>query len=396
MRKAAIAATTALFVLLLVTPTHADKLVLLRGRVLTGCVVGPKTPAANLAPNGLITFDLGDSVVIPDSTKLDKKIVFSRQRTYPLDSLTFITLEFDDHEESYTRDEIKARSLTRTPLSLGIGANLNFLDGIKLSNLYADLDLYLPDTFHDSSPKWRELTADVHKNAKGERSKNELFAKGVEKLAWWALPSGFSLGMEQGRLVGRDTSRVLRVQLSDDSAGVKHFRDTTYTLKRDDKSDVTTLSFGVYWSLWHKRDLDHRVSVFLVLLNEMRRVEFSSTPGAVAGTNQATIPLSDSDKRESTVSFGFAGAVSTKEFEARVISTIKNNQRDDHWRAYLVQGRLISNRYGIMLGGEARGLGMPPRISGDTRHFPEFEVYAAKMFALDKLLDFVTGPASSK
>jgi hypothetical protein len=32
---------------------------------------------------------------------------------------------------------------------------------------------------------------------------------------------------------------------------------------------------------------------------------------------------------------------------------------------------------------------------GDRRRFPEFEVYAAKVFSLDKLFEFATGPATS-
>lgn len=437
MRQAASAIAFALLASSHSCPVLADKLVLARGEQIPCTIVGPKSPPSILASRGFLTVDLGDSMIVHtshrDSTHRDTTWI-GRTRAYSLDSLRFVTLDFGDHEESYTLRELRARSDTRLPLGLAVGANLNFLEGVKLSNVYANLDLYLPEVFFEDRPTWSEMIygpvstppikADGGKTEKGDGSETNKpdnakrapvkrpirWGKVAEKIGWYLMPSGFSLGTEQGRLVGRDTSSALFVQLNFDSAGTTHFRDTTFSIVGEDKTDVTTLSFGVYWPIWHQKAKGRDVAVFAVLLNEFRRLEFSRTRfGAVFGKDPLTIPLQGTSQREALLSGGLAGSVVMSEFEARVLVTFRGKYEDEHLRPlpgvqlenrrglapYLVQGRLVSTQYGVLVGGEVRGLNMPQRTSADLRTFPEFEVYAAKVFSLDKLFDFITGPATS-
>lgn len=341
--------------LLASVPTHADIVLTKTGTTYSGHLRERIVDAKSLAMRPLIL------LTVPDSG--------ATARTVPirLADISYIVIEDSTSLTTFDVEALlQARDATYSP-RLAIGANLDFLEGITVTNPFYSLRAELPDLY----------------SAQSQRAGSLFLERAVRHL----LPSGFSLGFEQGRLFGRDTSTSTVTTFASDEDTVG--RTFTFREAALHRTDVTDLNLGIYWRVLETGTRPTRARVWAVLLAEYRRVRRSTSVTAL-GTPDTLFGAylgGTSTRADVPLSFGVKCIAELPGALASVLVTLYNYP-DIGISYYLVQGEVRELKHGITITGEVRVDNPDPTYGYGTRDVL-FQVALSKTFTLEKLVEFL-------
>ena len=316
-----------------------------------------------------------------------------------LDSLTKkvekLEKEFDILQEEKT--DIKR------PYRVNIGANFDFIDGIKTNSEYIELGFLRRDMWKNENVDRNEIN-----QARDKLKGNAISSPGLLKWLKILLPNGVVAGIFQGRtFADKDTSTTFgRVNLYTTFDSVLY--RTGLTRKTKTTSEKTTKNLGIYLSLVKKigeqiyllghselrkddvttkTQFKHEITDTLETLAVYNYNVFTDGVGFINpffGLSDIEAPseIKRSSKIETFFGLGIMLDSRAKEVDLMVkaIRMLHSSDSIEQRTSYLVQFGLIANDIGVQIGGEIRG-----RSNSD----PKISLHLSKVFSLSKLIDIL-------
>lgn len=343
----------------------ADTVVLKSKKTLKGTLIGKSLDSQVLVRQPLI------SLLVPADSS---KGIAARVEELEPSTIERIVLS-DSVYTTYDIAHVMATSLKDDPLTVAIGGNLDFLSGVQVKDVYYNLALRVPRLFCSEPQRFWQTSKSIRTQRAG-------------RIVGALIPSGVSLGFEQGRLASRD-SVVSFVTYARDSVAVIGRQTEKATASTD-------LSFGIYWHLWRP---SKTVACYAVVLNEFRKIDAERVVHIPLRTGGETAIHFSDQVRERLMSYGVNVVADIMSYHTDI--AVMFGDQDglaNGFGVYMIQGELREDHYGITIRGAVRGLRtaevvrrseLPP--SGDPRVFPEFQVAVAKTFGLERLSRFIIG-----
>ncbi|MCH8303771.1 MAG: hypothetical protein IIB94_01425 [Candidatus Marinimicrobia bacterium] len=292
----------------------------------------------------------------------------------------------------------------KSPYRVNIGANLDFIDGIKTNSNYTKLGFFIRDMWKNENVDGNEIN-----QARDKLKDNAISSPGILNWLKILLPNGVAGGIFQGKtFADKDTSTFFSsIDLYSTIDSVLH--RTVLTRKTKSTTEITTKNLGIYFSLVKKIGKQ----IYLLGHSELRRDEVTTktqfeheiidTLGTIpvsnfnvfaegdavfinpfSGLSALEVPSEIIRSSEIETFFGLGLMLDSRGKEVdlmvKAIRMLHSSDSIEQRTSYLVQFGLIANDIGVQIGGEIRG-----RNNSD----PNISLHMSKVFSLSKLIDIL-------